>query len=107
MKQLQAALKQTSIGKELSEDQLDRLLQAGTVLEVKENYLLLQEGELSDSLFVILEGEAQVTKVEVTQAKAGGETKEIPDCNVRSRPQFLGEIGLLLNETPDLYRSHT
>ena len=90
MKQLQAVLKQTSLGQDLSEDELNQLLEVGTVFDVLENSILLQEGEQSHSLVILLEGEAEVTKIKLDQTK-------IHRIGVCGQGSVLGEIGLLLN----------
>ena len=90
MKQLQAVLKQTSLGQDLSEDELNQLLEVGTVFDVLEDSILLQEGEQSHSLVIILEGEAEVTKTKLDQTK-------IHRIGVCGQGSVFGEIGLLLN----------
>jgi len=90
MKQLQAVLKQTSLGQDLSEDELNQLLEVGTVFDVLEDSILLQEGEQSHSLVIILEGEAEVTKIKLDQTK-------IHRIGVCGQGSVFGEIGLLLN----------
>ena len=88
IEQLCAVLKQTTIGKELSEDELHRVVLAGTVSEVPKGTKLMEEGARSDSLLVLLEGEAEVLK--------GKETARhrLALC---SQGSVLGEIGLLLS----------
>lgn len=58
---LPAVLKETSLGT-LSEGELNQVLAAGTVLEVPKGDIIIEEGESSDTLLLLLEGEAEVIK---------------------------------------------
>ena len=61
-KQLQT-LRQTSIGKTLSDEEANRLALVGSLKELATGTELLLEGAVSDSLLVILQGEAEILKI--------------------------------------------
>ncbi|MGH2412352.1 MAG: cyclic nucleotide-binding domain-containing protein, partial [Microcystaceae cyanobacterium] len=88
IQQLCKGLKQTSLGKNLSDEEVYRLAQAGTVEAVASGTTLLAEGTASDSLLVLLQGEAEVIK---------GIPENSHRIGYQSQGSVLGEVGLLLD----------
>ena len=55
-------LENTSIGKELTDQELQQLAEAGTMKRVEAGTILMSEGASSEELIVLLEGETEVLK---------------------------------------------
>jgi signal transduction histidine kinase len=72
----------------LSEPDLERLYQQAQPLELAPNDLLIEEGAPGDALFVLIEGELQVTK------RSGAQDVKV---DVRSPGSVIGEMSLLDN----------
>ncbi|MGK7874987.1 MAG: Crp/Fnr family transcriptional regulator [Xenococcaceae cyanobacterium] len=89
IKDLCGILKQTSIGETLSEEEVSRLAQAGTVREVEEETVLLAEGAQSDLFLVLLKGEVEILK--------GEQESKQHRLRICDQGSVLGEIGLLMN----------
>jgi signal transduction histidine kinase len=71
---------------DLSEEDLERLYQMAETISVPAGQLVLREGDQGDSLFVLLDGELEVTK------RQGGQDVLLA---VRKPGQFFGEMALL------------
>ena len=89
IKQICNVLKQTSIGESLSDEEANRLALVGTLKDAVTSTELLVEGVPSDSLLVILEGEAEILK-----ATKEGKLERLATCR---QGAVVGEIGLLSN----------
>jgi signal transduction histidine kinase len=72
----------------LSEPDLERLYQQAQPVELAPNDLLIEEGAPGDALFVLIEGELQVTK------RSGAQDVKV---DVRSPGAVIGEMSLLDN----------
>ncbi len=62
LRKIHQILQSTSIGKELTDRELQRLAEAGTMETVDANTILMRGGEISHTLIVLLEGETEVLK---------------------------------------------
>ncbi|MGF1478189.1 MAG: cyclic nucleotide-binding domain-containing protein [Cyanophyceae cyanobacterium] len=82
-------LQQISIGKQLADEEAKRLMLVGTIQEVGVGTEFLVEGAASNSLHVLLRGEAEVLKV--TEA---GKLRRLATCGTG---EVFGEIGLISN----------
>ena len=83
-------LKKTSLSTTLSDAEVESLANAGTVLEVTPGNFTIVEGEPSDSILALLDGEAEILK---------GKLDEKPYCIRNIGPgETLGELGFILNE---------
>ena len=80
-------IKQTSIGKTLSDEEANRLALVGSLRELATGTELLLEGAVSDSLLVILQGEAEILKI----TEAG----KLLRIATQGAGAVLGEVGLL------------
>ncbi|MGK7950502.1 MAG: cyclic nucleotide-binding domain-containing protein [Xenococcaceae cyanobacterium] len=81
-------LRETSIAKNLTDEELHRLAQVGTLEEFPTNTTLIREGEKSDVLMVLLEGETEILKTRANQ-----EIQPVAKLNAGS---VIGEMGLFL-----------
>jgi signal transduction histidine kinase len=79
-------IRQMPILAQLSEQDIDRLYQMAEPLNVASGEWLIREGELADSLYLILDGEFQITK------RAG--PQDVPVLTRRTG-EMLGEMSLL------------
>lgn len=70
----------------LKEPDLDRLSEAAEPMVIEKGHLLIEEGEPADSLYVVLDGEFEVTK------RVGDEEVVL---SVRRAGEVIGEISLL------------
>jgi small-conductance mechanosensitive channel/CRP-like cAMP-binding protein len=82
-------LRQQPLFKCLSDEQLDSLLPRGKVVHFGRNETIIQQGENGDSMFIIVEGEANVS------ATRNGQTRQI--TRMRAGDCF-GEMSLLTGE---------
>lgn len=82
-------LHQLSIFSGLAEDQLERLVKMGQQVVLQPGDVLIREGDPGDSLYVVLEGEFEVTK----QSGSG----EVVIAH-RGAGEVMGEMSLLDNE---------
>jgi len=82
-------LRQQPLFKCLSDEQLDALLPRGKVVHFGRNETIIQQGDNGDSMFIIVEGEANVS------ATRNGQTKQI--TRMRGGDCF-GEMSLLTGE---------
>lgn len=74
---------------DLSDDDLDRIYGMARPAMVKEGELLIQEGELGDCLYVILDGDFEVTK-------KSGQSEVV--LSTRSTGDVVGEMSLIIKE---------
>jgi CRP/FNR family transcriptional regulator, cyclic AMP receptor protein len=89
IEKLYKKLSETKLLQNFSDVELVSVVKAGQVLEILPNTMLLTEGEESNSLIVILDGEAEVLK---------GDLKHQPHCIAKiGKGSVIGEMGLLLN----------
>lgn len=84
---LYTRLSETSLLQGFSGDEIRRIADAGYVREVEAGTVLMPEGSDSDSLIVLLEGEAEVLK---------GKLSRPHRLAIVGKGTVLGEIGLLL-----------
>ncbi|MDC0834760.1 hypothetical protein AY599_16650 [Leptolyngbya valderiana BDU 20041] len=84
-----ALLKYTSLGRDLSETDIQKLLEVGTVCDADTGHLLCVEGTPSDSLCVLLNGEAELLKNDAT-----GNPLLLGKI---SQGETIGELGFVLN----------
>lgn len=81
-------LEETSIGKELNDQELQQLAEAGTMKRVETGTILMAEGGSSDELIVLLEGETEVLK---------GFSQQQPRQIAKQKTgAVLGEMGIFL-----------
>ncbi|MEM9543822.1 MAG: cyclic nucleotide-binding domain-containing protein [Cyanobacteria bacterium P01_E01_bin.42] len=91
VEELYEVLKQTNIGKNLSLEEVRQLREAGTLVNFKTNDVLMRQGDESDSILVLLHGEAEILK----------ESENSPPKHIRNvgRGDVLGELGVIM-QTP-------
>ncbi|MBP0001623.1 MAG: cyclic nucleotide-binding domain-containing protein [Cyanobacteria bacterium SID2] len=82
-------LKYTTLGRNFSDAEIQKLLELGTICEADTGSLLCVEGTPSDSLFVLLEGEAELLKND-------SDGQQVVLGTV-SQGETIGEIGLVLD----------
>ena len=56
-------LRDTPLFGGLEDDQLERLIELGEIVDLEPGEILIREGDLADALYVVLEGELEVTKL--------------------------------------------
>lgn len=83
-------LKITSLARGLSELEIQNLARTGSISNLRPGQLAIVEEEPSDSILVLLEGEAEILK-----GKLDGKPNRIRNI---SAGETLGELGFLLNE---------
>ncbi len=89
IEKLYKKLSETKLLQDFSQVELSNFVTAGQVLEITPNTMLLTEGEDSNSLIVILDGEAEVLK---------GNLERNPHLIAKiGKGAVIGEMGLLLN----------
>lgn len=81
-------LQQTSLGKDLKDKELQRLAELGKMKTVDTGTILMREGENSDALVILLEGETEVLK-----GFSGQQPRQVARQKAGS---VLGEMGLFL-----------
>ncbi|MGK7954548.1 MAG: cyclic nucleotide-binding domain-containing protein [Crocosphaera sp.] len=81
-------LQDTSIGQDLTPTELQRLAEIGTMKTVDTGSLLIREGESSNDLIVLLEGETEVLK--------GFSQQQPRQIAKQKKGSVLGEMGLFL-----------
>lgn len=81
-------LRETTLGKNLTESELHRLAEVGKWQEVAANTILMSEGDNSDALMVLLAGETEILKS--TDAR---QMRQVTKLNSGA---VLGEMGLFL-----------
>ncbi len=81
-------LQETSLGQALNNEELQRLGEIGTMKTVDTGSILMREGESSDALIVLLEGETEVLK-----GFSGQQPRQVAKQEAGS---VLGEMGLFL-----------
>lgn len=86
-KDLIAQLCRVGLCRDLAQDELDTLCEAGRLREAEPQQELVVEGETSDTLYILLDGEVAVVKRD-----AQGEEAELA---VLGRGAILGEVALL------------
>ncbi|MGK7923740.1 MAG: cyclic nucleotide-binding domain-containing protein [Spirulina sp.] len=91
VEELYEVLKQTNIGKNLSLEEVSQLREVGNLVNFKENDILMRQGDESDSILVLLHGEAEILK-----ESEKGPPKHIRDVG---RGDVLGELGVIM-QTP-------
>lgn len=91
VEELYEILKQTNIGKNLSLEEVGQLREAGTLVNFKDNDILMRQGDESDSILVLLHGEAEILK-----ESEDNSPKHIRDVG---RGDVLGELGVIM-QTP-------
>jgi signal transduction histidine kinase len=79
-------LRQVPLLADLSEEDLERLYEMTETVSIPEGQLVLQEGDQGDSLYIVLDGELEVTK------RHGGQEVLLA---VYKAGQFFGEMALL------------
>ena len=85
---LSKILKQTHLAETLSANEIEQLIAVGTTKAFSQGAFLIKEGEISDSLLVLLNGQVEILKKGASQ---------IPQqVAKRDSGSVLGEIGLLL-----------
>ncbi|MDJ0601531.1 MAG: cyclic nucleotide-binding domain-containing protein [Crocosphaera sp.] len=81
-------LQDTSLGQDLKKEELQRLAEIGTMKTVDTGTILMREGESSDALIVLLEGETEILK---------GFSKQQPRQVARQKTgSVVGEMGIFL-----------
>ena len=85
-----AAVGQCPLFRALKSDQIPQLLKVAEVVRFSPGEVIVQQGEPSDSFFVVVEGEASVRV-----KGGGGEDVELGQVPM---PASIGEVGLLLGE---------
>ena len=81
-------LEDTAIGKDLTDTELQQLAEAGAMTRVESGTILMAEGESSDELIVLLEGETEVLK---------GFSQQQPRQIAKQKTgSVLGEMGIFL-----------
>ncbi|MDJ0508173.1 MAG: cyclic nucleotide-binding domain-containing protein [Crocosphaera sp.] len=81
-------LENTSIGQELTDQELQQLAEAGTMKKVEAGTVLMSEGEASEELIVLLEGETEVLK--------GFSQQQTRQIAKQKTGAVLGEMGIFL-----------
>lgn len=81
-------LQDTSLGQDLKNEELQRLAEIGSMKTVDRGTILMQEGENSDALIVLLEGETEVLK-----GFSGKQPRQVAKQKTGS---VLGEMGIFL-----------
>ncbi|MDJ0730637.1 MAG: cyclic nucleotide-binding domain-containing protein [Crocosphaera sp.] len=81
-------LQETSLGQNLKNEELQRLAEIGTMKTVDRGTILMREGETSDALIVLLEGETEVLK-----GISGQQPRQVAQQKAGS---VLGEMGIFL-----------
>ena len=82
-------LSQTRLFEGFSQSEIEMIAHTGTILEVETGTVLLSEGEDSNALLILLEGEAEVVK-----CKSGSKLHRL---GLVGQGIVLGEIGMLLD----------
>ncbi len=86
---LVSTLKQTHLGRSLSDEEIDRIAKAGTITEIAPTTVAIREGEPSDSLLVLLSGEVEILK---------GDLAANPhQIRTLGKGEVIGELGLILH----------
>ena len=60
--EIAARLRETALFAGLDDEQLQRLVELGEIVDLAPNDVLIREGEQADALYVVLDGELEVTK---------------------------------------------
>ncbi|MDJ0579983.1 cyclic nucleotide-binding domain-containing protein [Crocosphaera sp.] len=81
-------LQDTSLGQDLNNEELQRLAEIGTMKTVDTGTILMREGDNSDALIVLLEGETEVLK-----GFSGQQPRQVAK---QKKGSVLGEMGLFL-----------
>lgn len=84
-------LRETSLCKGLNEAELTRLSEAGQIQQVEAETFLMREGEDSQVLFILLQGE-----VEILKSDANGQQRQVA---TQSSGAVIGEMGLFLERS--------
>lgn len=88
LRKVYQVLQQTSLGKDLNDEELQRLAELGTMKTVDTGTILMSEGENSDALIVLLQGQTEVLK---------GFSEQQPRQVAKQKAgSVLGEMGLFL-----------
>jgi hypothetical protein len=77
-------LRETEIFRNLTEEQISKLLEISRKMTFSEGEVIMREGEEGDTLYIILEGTVEVAKSLVI----GGEDDEGPE-KIRSLPSWM------------------
>ncbi|MBP0022000.1 MAG: cyclic nucleotide-binding domain-containing protein [Cyanobacteria bacterium SBLK] len=91
VEELYEVLKQTNIGKNLSLEEVTQLREVGNLVNFKANDTLMRQGDESNSILVLLHGEAEILKESENTSP-----KHIRDVG---RGDVLGELGVIM-QTP-------
>lgn len=92
-----AALKEAAPFKDLTEEQIQRVLNISRRVNFSENDVIMKEGEIGDTMYVMLEGTVEVVKrlvVDGTDDKTSGKDKVFTKLDAEQHAVF-GEISLL------------
>ena len=79
-------LQDTSLGQDLKNEELQRLAEIGSMKTVDRGTILMQEGENSDALIILLNGETEVLK--------GFAWQQPRQVAKQKKGSVLGEMGL-------------
>lgn len=79
----------------LADQQLNQIIQAGKQVKVPPGTVIIHEGELSDSLFILTDGSVEVTKNLGRSIGIQMDESKQKTLVRLSAPQFFGEMGLL------------
>ena len=89
LKKVNQILQNTSLGQELNDEELERLIEMGKMETVNTSTILMREGESSDALIVVLEGATEVLK-----GINKGQPRQVA---IHKEGSVLGEMGLFLH----------
>ncbi len=94
--------RQVSLFKDLNEKQIKKILNIMTVSEVKKGEMITREGDSGNSMFVLLQGEVEISKSLFLSPLASEESLQEKALITLSEKQhaFFGEMALFL-ENPE------
>ena len=94
--------KQVSLFKNLNEKQIKKILNIMTLSDVKMGEMITREGDLGDSMFILLQGEVEISKSLFLSPLASEESMQEKALVTLSEKQhaFFGEMALIL-ENPE------
>jgi len=90
-------LKETALFQGLSEDQIRKILSISRTVNFKKNDVVMEEGRMGDTMYIILEGEVQVIKtltMKGVEEDRDGKNKVFTRLSAAQHAVF-GEIALL------------